>query len=73
MIPISLEGPSILCVKIKSAFDAKSYENTKMCLGIQMLYTIIVIQESCTKCTIKIRINCPWISFAFSFTLKYAM
>ena len=58
MIPISLEGPSILCVKIKSAFDAKSYENTKMCLGIQMLYTItiIVIHESCT---IEIRINCP--------------
>ena len=39
-----------------------------MCLGIQMLYTItiIVIHESCT---IEIRINCPYISSAFSFTL----
>ena len=70
MIPISLEGPSILCVKIKSAFDAKSYENTNMCLGIQMMYTIIFIHESCT---IKIRNNCPYISSAFSFSLKYAM
>ena len=43
MIPISLEGPSVLRVKIKSASGAKSYENTNMCLGIQVLYTITII------------------------------
>ena len=63
MIPISLEGPSVLCVKIKVLLSL-SHMNP----NVVYYHTILVIYENCT---IKIRINCPP---AFSFTtLKYAM